>query len=225
MKKHIVLFAFALLSSAVSLAQMKAGHISYDIEVSSDNPDMEMAVMMFTGSTLDLFFADGKARTDMDMGTMMSMTTIMDEKSGDVLMLMGGMMGDKAVKTTKEEMEAGADTEETPEFDIELTKETKTIAGYTCTKAIVTDESGTKVEYWYTEEIGVRSTDTKSVQNQLPGQPLEYAVDNNGLLMTFSASKVETSLSKADKKTKFSMEIPEGYEEMTYEEFTSGGGM
>jgi len=224
MKKLLVLFAVTLATSVMSYAQMKEGHITYEIDVSSDEEGMEMAVMMLNGSTLDIYFSDDKARTDMDMGSMMSMTTILDNGTGEILMLMGGMMGKTAVKTTTDEL-SEEDPEEV-EYSIELTKEKKTIAGYKCKKAIISDENGDEMEFWYTEEIPTTSTDKKSAVGQLPGQALEYALNKNGLLMSFVATKVETSLSNEDKKSKFSLEIPEGYEEKTFEEFTSmGGGM
>jgi GLPGLI family protein len=224
MKKLVLLFAVTVLTSVMSFAQMEEGHISFDIDVSSEEEGMEMAVMMFSGSTLDLYFADDKARTDMDMGTMMSISTIIDNSTGEILMLMGGMMGEKAIKTTSEEM--NVEEEEEPEYKVELTKEKKTIAGYKCKKAIVTDEDGDEMEYWYTEDIKTNTPDSKSVLAQLPGQALEYSIDKNGMLMSFKASKVETTLSSADKKEKFSMAMPEGYEEMTFEEFSAmGGGM
>jgi GLPGLI family protein len=225
MKKLVLLFAVTILTSVMSFAQMTEGHISYDIDVSSDEAGMEMAVMMFNGSTLDLYFGGDKARTDMDMGSMMSMTTIMDNNSGEILMLMGGMMGNKAVKTSSEELEADNEEEE-PEIDIELTNEKKEIAGYKCKKAIIKDADGNEMEYWYTEDIKTTTTDAKSAAAKLPGQALEYSMNNQGLVMSFTATKVETSLSAADKKEKFNMEIPAGYDEMTFEEFTSmGGGM
>ena len=224
MKKLVLLFAVTVLTSVMSFAQMKEGHISFDIDVSSEEEGMEMAVMMFNGSTLDLYFSGDKARTDMDMGSMMTMTTVMNNTTGEILMLMGGMMGQKAIKTSSDEM--NTEEEEQPEYKIELTKEKKTIAGYNCKKAIVTDEEGDDMVYWYTEDIETNTPDSKSVLAQLPGQALEYSIDKNGMLMSFTATEVETSLSASDKSSKFSMEIPEGYEEMTFEEFTSmGGGM
>ena len=224
MKKIVVLFAVTILTSLMSFAQMEEGHISYSIDISSDEEGMEMAVMMFNGSTLDLYFSDDKARTDMEMGSMMSMSTIMDNKSGDILMLMGGMMGKKAVKTSMDEL--SVEEEEEPEFEIELTRDLKEIAGFKCKKAIITDADGNEMEYWYSEDIKVATTDNKSAAAKLPGQALEYSMDNQGLVMSFTATKVETSLSADDKESKFSMVIPDGYEEMSYEEFTSmGGGM
>ena len=145
MKKLVVLFAVTILTSVMSFAQMKEGSVSYDIEVSSDKEEMAMAVMMMNGSSMDLYFSDDKARTELDMGSMMSMSTVVDNVSGEVLILMGGMMGNKAIVTSSEEMDVKE--EEAPEYTVTLTKEKKEIAGYKCKKAVVTDEDGNEMEY------------------------------------------------------------------------------
>ncbi len=212
-----------IVTSVMSFAQLKEGHISYDIEMSSDDPDMAMAVMMFSGSKMDLYFANQKARTDLSMGAMLSMTTVVDSETDEVLILMGGMMGDRAVLTNSEEM--GADQEEVEEPTVKLTNEKKEIAGYNCKKAIIIDADGNEMDYWYTEEIKTVTTDQNSLAAKLPGLALMYTVDREGMLMSFTAKTVETSLSKETISDKLSLEIPDGYEEMTYEEFSSFGGM
>ena len=55
----------------------------------------------------------------------------------------------------------------------------------------------------------------------LPGLAMEYSVDKDGMLMTFTVSKVDTQLDQATKTDKFSLAIPYGYETMSYKEFTS----
>lgn len=221
MKKLALLFAMTIVTSVMSFAQMEEGHIVYDIEMTSDDPDMAMAVMMFSGSKMNLYFGDNKARTDLDMGAMMSMSTVVDNETEEILILMGGMIGEKAVLTNSEEMEA--DQEEVEEPTVTLTKEKKEIAGYKCKKAIITDADGNEMEYWYTEDIKTVTTDKKAAISKLPGLALQYAVDREGMMMSFTAKTVETSLDKETIKEKLSLEIPEGYEEMTYEEFTSMG--
>jgi GLPGLI family protein len=221
MKKLALLFAMTIVTSVMSFAQMEEGHIVYDIEMTSDDPDMAMAVMMFSGSKMNLYFGDNKARTDLDMGTMMSMSTVVDNETEEILILMGGMIGERAVLTNSEEMET--DQEEVEEPTVTLTKEKKEIAGYKCKKAIITDADGNEMEYWYTEDIKTVTTDKKAAISKLPGLALQYAVDREGMMMSFTAKTVETSLDKETIKEKLSLEIPEGYEEMTYEEFTSMG--
>lgn len=226
MKKIALVLAMTAITSIMSFAQLEEGFISYEIEVSSDNPDMAMAVTMFAGSKMDLYFDDNKARTELNMGTYMNMSTVVDNETKEVLLLMGGMMGNKAVLTNTDEMGAKDTAEEEIEDPkITLTSEEKEIAGYNCKKAIIADEEGNEVEYWYTEDIKPVSTDEKSTISKLPGLALQYSLDNGEMIMTFTASKIEDSLDKKTKKEKFSFEIPSGYEEMTFEQFSKIGGI
>ena len=191
--------------------------------MSSDDPDVAAMASMFNGSTMNLYFSKEVARTEIDFGAMMSMTTLVNAKTDEVLVLMGGMMGNKAVLTSSDEM--GAEDEEAA-ITWSYKKETKKILNYTCKKAIGTDEDGEEVIYWYTEKIKPANTDKNSAVAQLPGLALQYEIDRDGMIMKFTASIVKTSLDKETKATKFKFEIPEGYTELTYEEFSSfGGGM
>lgn len=223
MNRLILLFTLALFACNLSFGQLKEGHISYKMEVSTDNPDMEMAVMMFQGSTLDLYFSGNVASSEMNMGSMMSMTTVVNNESGKILMLMGGMVGNKAVLTDADEISDGQEEEEiTP--DIKLTDETKKILGYTCKKAIISDTSGTEMIYWYTEEIKTLGTDKNSTISKLPGQAMQYSTNANDMVMTFTAVKVETTLDDDTVASKLSFDVPAGYDLITYEEFSSLGG-
>lgn len=158
MKK--ILFSFALLlgSFTMNYAQITEGHVKYKIEVSTENPDMEMVVGMMQGSTLDIYFKEKMTRAEMKMGSMMNITTISDEKSGEILMLMSGMIGKKAISTSTEELQGETEVEK-PTYEVELVDETKEIAGYSCKKAILTDEDGNENIFWYTEEIEVSKKD------------------------------------------------------------------
>ncbi len=223
MKKLTLVLASIILNIGMTFAQLEEGQITYEIEMSSDDPELSMAVMMFSGSKMNLYFADKKARTDLEMGSMMSMSTVIDSESGEILMLLGGMIGDKAVRTTTEEMTEDSDADDADEPTITLTKEKKEIAGYKCKKAIITDADGNEMEYWYTEEIPTVSTEKNAAAAKLPGLALEYSIDKDGMIMSFTATSVKTKLDKETIEEKLSLEIPEGYEEMTYEEFTSMG--
>lgn len=79
--------------------------------------------------------------------------------------------------------------------------------------------------YWFTEEIQTISTDKSAVTSKLPRLALEYSVDPDGLIMTFTATSVDQKLDSKSKTKKFSFDIPEEYEEMTYEDFSSFVGM
>lgn len=223
MKKIFLFFAMTIVSVTMSFAQLEEGHITYSIEMSSDDPEIAGMAALFSGSSMNLYFSSDVARTEIDFGAMMSIYTVINSKTDEVLLLMGGMMGNKAVLTNSDEI--GTDNEGEVEMTWSFTKETKKILDYKCKKAIGTDADGEEVIYWYTEEIKPANTDENSPLAQLPGLALEYEVDREGMIMTFTASKVKTSLDDATKASKFKMEIPEGYTEMTYDEFAASGGM
>ncbi len=153
MKKILFSMAMVVLSTLSLTAQVTEGNVKYSIEMSSTNPELEMQLAMMQGSTFELSFKDDLTRSEMNMGTIMKIVTITNAKSDGALMLMSGMMGNTAVKLSAEDLKKN--TEESPEADVTLTDETKEIQGFSCKKAVVTDEEGTESVVWYTEEITV----------------------------------------------------------------------
>jgi GLPGLI family protein len=221
MKKILLSLALIVGSITVNYAQIKEGRVTYKIDISTENPDMEMVVGMMQGSTLDIYFKEKMTRAEMKMGSMMNMTTISDEKSGKLLMLMSGMIGKKAISTTTEEL-SSKDEKEKPKYEVELVDETKDIAGYKCKKAILTDEEGNESTFWYTEEIEVSKKGQNYLNENVPGYPMQYEINNSGLVMGMTVTNITKELSKSDLKL-FDMSIPEGYAEMTMEELQQMG--
>lgn len=221
MKKILLSLALIVGSITVNYAQIKEGHVTYKIDISTENPDMEMVVGMMQGSTLDIYFKEKMTRAEMKMGSMMNMTTISDEKSGKLLMLMSGMIGKKAISTTTEEL-SSKDEKEKPKYEVELVDETKDIAGYKCKKAVLTDEEGNESTFWYTEEIEVSKKGQNYLNENVPGYPMQYEINNSGLVMGMTVTNITKELSKSDLKL-FDMSIPEGYAEMTMEELQQMG--
>lgn len=221
MKKLLLSLTLIVGSITVNYAQIKEGHVTYKIDISTENPDMEMVVGMMQGSTLDIYFKEKMTRAEMKMGSMMNMTTISDEKSGKLLMLMSGMIGKKAISTTTEEL-SSKDEKEKPKYEVELVDETKEIAGYKCKKAILTDEEGNESTFWYTEEIEVSKKGQNYLNENVPGYPMQYEINNSGLVMGMTVTNITKELSKSDLKL-FDMAIPEGYAEMTMEELQQMG--
>jgi GLPGLI family protein len=219
MKRIFLTLAIALITCVSANAQLTEGHVKYDITMSSDNPEMEMAVQMMQGSTLELFFSDQKTRSEMSMGSMMKMVTLTDSKTEEMLMLMSGMMGNSAIKSTFAEIEE--ESGETPEVEVELLEETKTIEGYLCKKALVTDSEGNEMIFWVTEEIQVNKQGQSYLNEKVPGFPLEFEINQGGLLMSLLVTTFEKKIK--DSKAIFDMSIPEGYKEMTMEELKTMG--
>jgi GLPGLI family protein len=190
------------------------------MEATSDNPDMQMAVSMMQGSTLDVYFKEKQTRAEMKMGAMMNMTTISNENNGEMLMLMSGMVGQNAIKSNLKELDSAQ--AEKPKTEVTLENETKVIEGYTCKKAIVTDEEGTESVFWYTEEISVAKKGQNYLNESVPGFPMQSEINNNGLKMIMTVTKVDKKLDKKASEL-FDMTIPSGYKEMTMEQLKSMG--
>jgi GLPGLI family protein len=221
MKKIFLTLTLSVMTCAL-FAQLKEGHVAYKIETSTDNPDMQMAVGMMQGSTMEVYFKESFTRGEFKMGAMMTMTTISNETTGDVLMLMSGMMGQTAVKSNSKETAKDTVLNKKPNVDVTLTGETKDIQGYTCKKALITDEEGTISTFWYTEDIRAAKSGQSYLSEDVPGFPMEFEMNNNGMKMTMTVTKVETKISGKPSEL-FDMTIPTGYTEMSLDQMKQMG--
>ena len=113
MKKFILILMTVFFSGIGAMAQMTTGHVAYKIDVTSDDPEAAMTIAMFANSSMDLFFDGDVSRVDLDMGGLMSIGTVSDAVSGEVLILLGGLMGNMGVITSLEEM--GTDEDDSDE--------------------------------------------------------------------------------------------------------------
>jgi GLPGLI family protein len=224
MKKTILSLCLTVLTVATAMAQLTEGHVIYSVDVTSDNPEMAMSVSMMQGTKLEMYFKDDLTRTDVDMGTMMNITTVVDSKSGKVLMLMGGMMGDKAIVTSTDEIEEMSKDDEKPEMELTLYPNVKMrkIQGYKCKKATLTDEDGNDMIFWYTEDVKVNTKGQNYLNDQIPGFPMKFEQTTQGMNMKFTVTTFEDTLWESADEV-FNMEVPEGYEEMTMEQLQGMG--
>lgn len=212
MKKTLLSLAIILGTTLMLNAQKFEGKITYSIEYDEVPEAIEPYISMLPKES-KMTIKGTKSKAEQNMGGMGTSSVISDSKEGNSLMLIS-MMGQKvAVKMSKEDLET--EKEKTPETKTTITKETKTIAGYKCTKAIVKSDDGNEVTVWFTEEIPALGGANNKTGADIPGFPMEYTIDGgNEMVMTMSVSKVEKT-----KVADSEFEIPEGYEEMTMEEF------
>jgi GLPGLI family protein len=136
-------------------------------------------------------------------------------------MLLSGMIGKKAIATTTEELQGDGEKEK-PAFEVELVDETKDIAGFTCKKGTLTDEDGNESVFWYTEEIEVSKKGQSYLNENIPGYPMQYEINNGGFVMRMTVTNIKEELTKSELKL-FDMKIPEGYSETTIEELQQMG--
>jgi GLPGLI family protein len=186
----LVLFIF---SGFYSFSQISEGRISYSIKINVTNPDMAMVAGMLDGSKMELYFSKNQTRSELNMGMIMNITTISDADKDSLVMLMGGMMGKKAIKTSIAEMTNKMGTDSISK--LQLLEETKKILDYTCKKALLIDGSGNRSEFWYTNDIQVSKLGQTYLNADIPGFPMEFELNNNGVNMKLIATEFVKDLS------------------------------
>jgi len=225
MKK--VQFLFVLLFGAlffqlsgVTAGKSFEGVITYKITYPGSK-FTENQLAMFPKITVVTIKGD-KAKTELQMSGI-NTVEITDYTTKSKVSLIN-MMGQKyAVKQTTEEIEK--ESANGPKPTIELTSETKMIAGYTCKKAIITtNDKGEKNEFevYYTSELGSKVVNFDNpLYKDIDGVLLEFTMKTPQVTMKFTATGIE-------KKSVSSKEfdIPPDYVLTTQEELKSKfGGM
>jgi hypothetical protein len=220
MKSSLTFVLLFLVSAALVAGKPFDGVITYKISY-PDSKYSEAQMNMFP-KVMTVSVKGSKARTEMNVGGGTTVE-ILDYVAKTKVALIN-MMGQKfAIKQTREEIEK--ENADAPKGSINVTNETKNIAGYNCKKAIVTtDEDGVKTtfEVWFTEEIGSKDANFDNpLYKDINGVLLEFSLKTPQIAMKFSATSVE-------KKTVPSkdFEIPADYTLTTQEELKSkfGGG-
>ncbi len=161
------------------------------------------------------------------------MITSVSSFDGKKLTSISEQMGNKSGFTaTKEELDAANKAEKAePKPKIEYTKDKKTIAGYECTKVILTsvnkDKKEDKLTVWVTDKINYTPKAKKSGGRGLPmdigelkGCPLEFEMSQSqqGLDMKILITATEVLTTPIDDAI-FNVST-EGYKMMTYKEWT-----
>jgi|WetSurMetagenome_2_1015567.scaffolds.fasta_scaffold465206_1 GLPGLI family protein len=221
MKKTGILLIVVFLLQIVSYAAKPfEGVITFTISY-PDNKFTESQMKMFP-KILTVSIKGTKSRTDLNTG-MGNQVSINDYSDKTVINLID-MMGQKyAIKKSSQDIEKEIAKE--PAAKVEVTNETKAIAGYTCKKAVVTtDQDGEKTTYevWFTTEIGGKGANFDNpLYKDIDGVLMEFSMKTPQFAMKFTASSVDKK--SVDNKD---FEIPADYKLTTEEELKSkfGGG-
>ncbi|WP_107039023.1 hypothetical protein [Brumimicrobium mesophilum] len=213
MKITSLLFAFLFIINSTFAQDMK---LKYDIEIKSDDPEMQYILQLSKGSSLTIYAKDDKSRVEMVMGQLMKNTTILDNGKKKGLQLIDGMVGKQAAIIEGSDFEGFNAEEEDVKF--EYLDETKTILGYKCKKAVALVDNQEMI-YWYTNELKVSDVYLREYSKLgLQGVPLEYSINSSEASMKFVATEVKTNI---DEKGLFDLKIPEGYTKKSFEEVSS----
>jgi len=206
----VTLFFFVL----AGFSQTFEGRIAYKINVKGNFSPQEK---MMLPSEAVIYSKGEKSRMEMSMGFGMSTTTISNSKTGYTVSLMNILGAKYAIEAS--DKDADNETEDLlKNTKVEVTNETKIIAGYNCKKAIIylTDPKSkevTQLEVWFTKELDVNNVYVKGPFQKIEGAMLEFSLEQQGMNMNFQANLV--SKESVDVKL---FEVPDGYKKMTQQE-------
>jgi GLPGLI family protein len=220
MKSSLTFILLFLVSAALVAGKPFDGVITFKISY-PDSKFSEAQLNMFP-KLMTVSIKGSKARTEMNVGGGTTVE-IVDYMSKSKIALIN-MMGQKyAIKQTTAEIEK--ENEGQAVGTVNITNETKNIAGYNCKKAIVTtDDDGVKTtfEVWFTEEMGGKEANFDNpMYKNIPGVMLEFLLKTPQVNMKLSATSIEKkSVAAKD------FEIPSDYTLTTQEELRTkfGGG-
>lgn len=197
------------------------GVVEFDIAFLDLTPEMKQAEAMLP-KKLTMYFKGENIRGEMPTA-MGNTITIANEKKKEFYVLMD-MMGQKtAIKQTEADIKKQQLEQDVKDIKVTQTSETKTIAGYTCKKAIVTfklkgDEE--KVECFYTEDLPVIGNKNSSPGfDQIKGFMMEYSLNMNGIKMRMTATSV-----RAEKIDDSQFVVPKDYTVKTVDEIKKMSG-
>ncbi|MDX1651961.1 MAG: hypothetical protein R3277_05690 [Brumimicrobium sp.] len=222
--KIILSLSIIILSLSSSWSQKTKGRVSYDVFVSTDDPQAAAYVENMQGSILELYFGENSVKTEMFLGEFMTTTNISRSDNDTSLTLLDGPMGKIAMKMTLDDLDDEQRLAYT-ERKVELVDETKEIMGYVCKKAVVTGADDKEAIVWYTTELVPEFRGGMYLYEEIPGVPLEMTSSWGNMDMKMVAFEYSKKLKKPEEL--FSLEIPKGYILRTAEEMRQmrrGGG-
>lgn len=188
------------------------GTVTYSIEYLEVPSEVEGMESMLPQETIMSISGDLVMVEQEVMGG--SQIVIVDNQKKESHILMN-MMGQKIdIFLSREEMEASE--KETANMEIEELEGVKTILGYKCKEARITnpDTGDTQIVY-YTKKLDIEHKDF----NGLKGFPLEYSTSQQNMKIKMTVTKISS------KKLPASIfEIPEGYTRMTMDELNKMTG-
>ena len=219
--KKLITSAALLLATSFAFAQ---DDITVKMSLKVEGLPAEYAAM---GESEIISYHKGDKSKEETSNMMGSSTTINDGKTTTML---NEQMGEKTGWTaTKEELDAASSKEKSVEKPkIEYLTDKKTIAGYECTKAILTtigkDKKEQKMTVWFTEKLKLNNSKAKNRRGpsmdfgDLKGRPLEreMAMNQGGMDLKVFITSTEVSTAKLDDSI-FKADVT-GYKMATYKE-------
>ena len=199
----VVVFSFAQKT-------ISEGTIVYDIVIESANKEPRMADAL-DGGTVTVYLKGAQSRSDM-VTAIGKESTIQDSKTGNAVILKEYSSQKLMITLNKENW--AEKNKAYNDIKFELTDETKTIAGYTCKKAIAKMPNGKSFTVFYAPDLLVSNKEYDATFKNLPGLAMQYESGSASFKYTLTLSKINFEPVLASK-----FDFPKsGYRVMTYEE-------
>lgn len=211
----ILLFTATTLSAQKTITEAT---ISYDIVVSNNNPNPQIADML-DGATSVVYLKGSSSRSEM-ISSLGTQSTIIDGKTNNITVLKDYGEQKYMITMTSQNWKESNKKYEGVTFSFE--DDYKTIAGYKCQKAIGKLTDGTSFTVYFTKDLVPQNKDFQYLNRNLPGLALQYEASFGKLMVTYTVSNINFNPVPAAK-----FDIPKsGYRVMNYEESrkTGGGG-
>jgi GLPGLI family protein len=186
------------------------GIVTYSVKIDSDNPQ---AAQFLQGATFKIYIKGSKVRTEFSTA-MIKQISIEDAKNPDGVVILKEFMGNKYQIKMDDKAKKTADASQP---DIKYLSGSKTIAGYDCKEAQITEtdkSSGKKYtnDVYYTDQLPYTNGKYGDF-NGLKGFPLAFVKVTNGNTTNMTAQSVQKG-SVDDSE----FEVPAGYKLVTEQE-------
>lgn len=184
------------------------------ITMSSENEQVNASLAMIGDISTTTYFKSQKSRTEMKSPMTGNNTTIIDNSTKEMLVLLDNpMLGKKYLKNTMD-----VSDEDLKNIDVTETGDTKTILGYKCKgyNVIVNkDGTATKMTMYTTDKISAPNQNSTGLGGKIKGYPMYLVlnISQSGMPMKTTMEVTEIKNEKVD-NSKFDMTIPEEYSEM-----------
>lgn len=212
-------FILALFISSMLFAQDFEGTINYEISYEDLTEEMKAhASMLPDGFKIEVDKEMSKVTQPSPMGGSPTIA-ISNQKTGETLTLIDAMGQKLALKVSGEENKK-KEKEAADDIEVKYVDgDEKEIAGYKCKKAILETKDGSEITIYYTEDLP--NIDVSDQASGIKGFPMEITTVTDMFTTITRVKSIEEG-----KVDKIKMEVPEGYDEITMDEFKKMfGGM
>ncbi len=213
-KKIILLLFLSFSMSIYAQKELKEGVISMKINMSSENEQVNASLSMLGDISTTTYFKGQKSRTEMKSPMTGENTTILDNSSKEMLVLLNNpMLGKKYLKSTMDVSDEDLDN-----ITVKETGDTKTILGYKCKGydvIVKKDDSETKMTMYTTDRISAPNQNSTGLGGKVKGYPMYIVlnISQAGMPLKTTMEVIGIKNESVD-DNKFDMTIPEGYSKM-----------